>query len=120
MTMIERVIKGFDCCLSEDGDTETCNGCPYDNEDTPFCNEHLLRDALILLRARQWISVKDRLPPEDKMVLVWHGSCEIGCLERDPYIHELRWSFNDFYLYGNDMEQVIAWMPLPEPPKEGT
>ena len=104
MTKIEKVIRGLECCLSENCDTEPCNGCPYDNEDSPFCNEHLLRDVLILLRARQWISVKDRLP---------------GCYEPVLALKADGWQYvgyiNNHFQWSDSDSKICYWMPLPEP-----
>ena len=93
MTKLEKVIKELQWLQSN----FPLQDKPEDDADR-MCNaiHKYSGDAIALLESQQWISVKDRLPPEDKMVLVWHWDYEIGCLERDPYIHELRWSFNDF------------------------
>jgi hypothetical protein len=64
-----------------------------------------------------WISVKDRLPEPDVIVLVTDGEnvdvslCQLTYCGDDP--NEKTW-FNRFYFghFGN----VTHWMPLPEPP----
>ena len=59
----------------------------------------------------EWISVKDRLPPDQEEVLVCtlakNGVRNIdkGYLAIDHFIHRGR-------------SQVTHWMPLPEPPEE--
>ena len=74
-----------------------------------------------------WISTSDRMPKkdkkeEDKDVLVWlYDDYYIGRYNQDPDNLQMRWCFEDFNLYGDDMFDITHWMPLPEPPekKEG-
>ena len=54
----------------------------------------------------QWIPVTERLPKEDETVMTW-GKQEVVLLD---WLHDNRWC-----CFG----EVIYWMPLPEPPKEG-
>lgn len=65
----------------------------------------------------QWIPVRERLPEINKPVLVW--------LYDEYYLSELHsiggvlyWDFDQFDLCGDEFNDVIAWMPLPEPYKE--
>ena len=60
-----------------------------------------------LLKEREWISVKDRLPKENIWVLVYSKQGSYMNLKVD-YIHDGRW-FNSLL--------VTHWMPLPEPPE---
>lgn len=58
----------------------------------------------------EWISVKDRLPDDDKTVLVTDGiriclSYYEGCCDL----------WRGGYIFGREMTH---WMPLPQPPKE--
>ena len=68
-------------------------------------------DALELLKAREWISVKDRLPEHGKNVLTLDsmGNYFIGSFTPDTGWNEQECEWNP----------VKWWMPLPEPPKEG-
>ena len=55
--LLEKVIKGLECCKPEWFDSYKCKGdCPYDkyghNEGTG-CVEHLIDDALSLLKAQE-------------------------------------------------------------------
>lgn len=62
----------------------------------------------------EWISVKDRLPQVGASVLLSVGtmySAE-GCLNDDGTYCQFRWGAI------LKAEEVNAWMPLPEPPKE--
>lgn len=71
----EKAIKGLERCTGEiDCDRETHhNYCPYWNNG---CFEHLIRDALSLLKEQEvpdtnvgkWISVKDGMPPEKETI----------------------------------------------------
>jgi hypothetical protein len=62
--------------------------------------------------APQWISVKDRLPEEDEVVLV-HAQCHSAIM---PKIIELgHW---DTLVRRNGIKFITHWMPLPPPPKE--
>lgn len=67
----------------------------------------------------EWISVNDRMPPRDTDVLVFiWGGCSVGRFDKRPVTLEDRWEFEDYNLYGEEMNAVTHWMPLPEPPKE--
>lgn len=64
-----------------------------------------------------WISVKDRLPDENQKCLVYRD------IDNDLKIttgiwHSDRKTF-DGLCHGTRLENTIAWMPLPEPPKDG-
>ncbi len=69
-----------------------------------------------------WMPTSERMPKRDEMVLVcfrWSGpeQFDIGYIDKDPDNLQLRWNFEDFDLYGDEMDDVVAWMPLPEPYK---
>lgn len=63
-----------------------------------------------------WISVKDRLPKDQKSVLIvnGHGVIKMASLWKKKS-NEWVWLFNGEFKYFND---ITHWMPLPEPPKE--
>lgn len=56
-----------------------------------------------------WINVEDKLPDEFQKVLVWRKT--IG--------YDVAWIGFGGWIYDNLIEdiEVIAWMPLPEPPR---
>ena len=62
----------------------------------------------------EWISVKDRLPEPNVIVLC---CTDKGYVDTDSFGR-----YSKVFLKCDDMEgtagQVIAWMPLPEPPKD--
>ncbi len=60
---------------------------------------------------QEWISVKDRLPEDNKEVLIYCGS-----------YHELGWYESDNKSWRSDFlgcctDDITHWMPLPQPPK---
>lgn len=77
-----------------------------------------------LLKEREWISVKDRLPKAGDDVLVWfeyYRYGEYNCLYQTygigTYFDIVKsWLINGETGWRN--LRVIKWMPLPEPPKE--
>lgn len=69
--------------------------------------------------ATQWISVKDRLPEEQKEVLIYlpeYDSVEMASLFTIPSMNLREWVQNeDAYM----LDEVSYWMPLPTNPKDG-
>lgn len=62
----------------------------------------------------KWISVKDRLPEEEVRALV----CGIWGTQEFVYCDMQK---NGVWYIGAKYGAIIShWMPLPEPPKEGT
>ena len=68
--------------------------------------------------APQWIRVEERLPEEQKEVLIYlpeYDSVEMAALFTIPSMNLREWAQNeDAYM----LNEVSYWMPLPEPPKE--
>ena len=63
-----------------------------------------------------WISVKDRLPEDDKDVLVYDsGSKEIIMASYNSDYDE--WSTPYDYYYDLDNDKITHWQPLPELPE---
>lgn len=110
-------------CASEEGE---CKNCPYLHlhlfESGICCDDCLKRKAADMLeklaaerdaKKPEWISVKDRLPEKNRIVLV--------CMDNGQYKAVLT-----SYLSSSDGEwisydknrKVTHWMPFPEPPKE--
>ena len=65
----------------------------------------------------QWISVKKRLPDENQKCLVYR---DINAdLKITTGIWHSEWKAFDGLRHGTRLEDTIAWMPLPELPKDG-
>lgn len=67
----------------------------------------------------EWISVEDRLPEEEKIVIVFdlYQGITTGYVENNVFISP------DIICDGNniieiDLQQVTHWMPLPEAPED--
>ena len=70
--------------------------------------------------AQQWIPVSERLPYDFQQVLVWYEYWHWNAEELKPE-YGIGWRFRGLWCGdpGNGSRlRVIAWMPLPEPPKE--
>lgn len=57
-------------------------------------------------RKQEWISVDERLPPKNTMVLIFCGGAR-----------EMDWICSTGLWYDHDYTLVTHWMPLPEAPK---
>ena len=117
MTKVEKVIKGLEHHKSECEKGDVI--CPYFDDD--MCSYTLSSDALELLKERQWVSVKDRLPENNRFVLVCNDDWHMMVAQ---YIEETaQWQYKyinyDVDVW-DDEEQgpVCWWAELPEPPKE--
>lgn len=64
----------------------------------------------------EWIPVKERLPEEDEDVLATYiGQMNQSCIEMLCFQNRKFWS----ELGDCEITNVAAWMPLPEPYKQG-
>jgi hypothetical protein len=66
--------------------------------------------------ARQWISVKDRLPEKDHTVLIYTREHEIYMAK--IYENNEAWPISNSCGCCGREEKFTHWMPLPEAPKE--
>lgn len=121
MTKFENVIAGLQrCCV------DNCTAgskCPYYSEKD--CLTTLLYDALELLKEREWVSVKDRLPEDGDAYIVagkkrnpgepWEYFTDIAA-SNGRYIDGFWDTFND-WIEGNEVH-ITHWMNFPDPPKE--
>lgn len=75
-----------------------------------------ISDAPTIEPEQRWIPCSERLPSEGEYVLVtekWHGYVRMWRLQ---YIdNEPTWEVNG---YNIDIDEAVAWMPLPEPYRE--
>lgn len=62
----------------------------------------------------EWISVKGRLPDYNDEFLVYTENAKMLVCEYLPYANE--WWDCDAFVINN----ITHWMPLPDPPKEGS
>ena len=86
--------KGYVCSVEE------CKRCK--EKCCGFYADHLIANGVTV---QEWISVKDMLPEENEIILAWVAAC------RDLH-----------FCFGCEVAglEVTHWMPLPEPPEEGT
>ena len=127
MSELENVIRGLECVIGPEtyALVEDCikSGCPYAETD---CELAIMKDALDLLRAQEpgWVSVKDRLPENEEMVVCYtpcDGYMFIG-FHRTHVSANYNWSA--WYIITamrstkKITKKVTHWMPLPKPPKE--
>ena len=121
MSELKKVINGLEHCGSED----MCDKCPYLVKDIENAGAgcQMFADALALLKAHEWISVKDRLPEEGVLVLVAFD-VDFGLGETRQVDTAMR---QEGVFCGGGLDNYLAfpcevdvthWMPLPEPPKE--
>lgn len=100
-------LRGFDVCQS----------CPCETPE--MCNENdcmvwQAADAIeeLVAAVPKWISVEERLPGKDDMVFIyyeWTG--QSGTVYKEVSLSTL----GEIQHFGF---KPIAWMPLPDPPKE--
>jgi hypothetical protein len=79
------------------------------------CGEHALE--CVCHWEREWISVKDRVPPIGKAVLTYFPEAKYcTCFNAAWYDGEDFW----FDMDGSPVRGITHWMPLPEPPESVT
>lgn len=78
---------------------------------------------IVPVEPMKWIPCSERLPAYGESVLVtlWGEDLDVGVFDFDDRTCGLMFSANDFDIKGEKdvLEEVDAWMPLPEPYKEG-
>lgn len=63
----------------------------------------------------EWISVKDKTPNEDDIVLIYSAFADIQLLGAWNNSKQ-QFEYIDGECYGMPIREVTHWMPLPEPP----
>ena len=113
--MPDVIIKGMEmpescyCCRANNG--VYCFAVPDDADDVvgPYYRARSGKPDWCPLRpAPEWISVEERLPEREGDYLVWTDLYR-GHAYTDYYVPGIGW----------DEYEVLAWMPLPEPPEGG-
>lgn len=74
-----------------------------------------LKMATDALQEQQWIACSERLPSEEEKVLVCSDTGNM-CVTHGCKYDSLDGEF-EFFTPGWKFGEVIAWMPLPTPPK---
>ena len=81
---------------------------------------HRLYELVVALRGepeQRWIPCSERLPAYGEDVLISIGGyCNVGHIVSVNEEEQYNWYFSGWYHLPNDVD---AWMPLPEPRKEG-
>ena len=75
----------------------------------------LCDDIKALPSAQQWIPCSERLPEEEKEVLVYTDAGEMLVAYLFDDWGNLAWTTGGL---GSGTVRVVAWMPLPKPPEE--
>ena len=94
-----------------------------DTEDAPF--SEFLADFMIAngVTVQEWISVEDRLPDNDDIVMVI-ASGKVGNITLVNAFKLATYSIDEGWILEMWPEweepKVTYWMPLPQPPEEGT
>lgn len=111
---VEELAKTLRLC-----DSTSCIGCAFfDFVDCGSAAKQQAADMLEKLAAEkdakkpEWISVKDRLPEKNSIVLV--------CMDNGQYkvVLTSHLSSNGEWISYDKNRKVTHWMPFPEPPKE--
>ena len=93
--------------------------CDYDGE-CPNCR---LTEPIVAAPAAsvpQWISVKDRMPENGEYVLCWYEYFRYGDFNAMFAAYGIGYCYNGHWggeVANGTKARVLAWMPLPEPPK---
>lgn len=69
----------------------------------------------------QWVLTDEKLPPEGQDVLCWYEYFRYGAFNRMYQTYGIGFQFNGNWggeVANGRSAKVLAWMPLPEPPKE--
>ncbi len=67
----------------------------------------------------EWISVKDRLPCENKEVLMTYNNLVMeGLFVNRKFYHSSVCAHVEGYCSCDEQEGITHWMPLPLPPKD--
>lgn len=116
----ERPIYGADTMHSCDVDRVGLDGADLIERLTARCARYAEEIAVAQERPR-WIPLTERLPETDEPVLCWYEYFRYGDYNRMYQIYGIGYYINGMWVgdVSNGRScKVLAWMPLPEPPKE--
>lgn len=105
-----------------------------DHCDKEHANEHFINGIETVMEyaenlpaadvepVKRWIPCSERLPGNGEDVLCWYEYFRFGKYNRMFRTFGIGYQYNGFW--GGEVSngrnaKVLAWMPLPEPPKEG-
>ena len=117
----DEIKKGLECCDAYND----CQQCPYDKADGSWaCTVERNTDALAYIQQLEaaqpkWISVEERLPEFEKLVLVavngkWKTFTFVNALQMATLYKDEGWIIEGFEEW--DKPEVTHWMPAPEMP----
>ena len=109
------LVKALRYCSEHD---DCGSRCPFFSSTTVCADERAKEaaDAIeeLLAAVPHWISVEERLPKKDEMVIVYYSwTGQSGTEYKEVSLATL----DEMRYCGN---KLLGWMPLPEAPKEGT
>lgn len=106
---IIRAIQKFGIDFSKD---ELIKALEYDRRQYQKGYEDGKQDATL-----QWIPVSERLPDDGELVLLtFEGSEKV---DMETAIYDVKYGFATTQRWYVEFNEIIAWMPLPEPYKVG-
>lgn len=116
----ERPIYGADTMHSCDVDRVGLDGADLIERLSDRCARYAEEIAVAQERQR-WIPVTERLPEDGDVVFCWYEYFRFGEYNRMYRTYGIGYYING--MWGGDVSngrniKVLAWMPLPEPPKE--
>ena len=98
--------------INHDCNMRLCDGCSLNYEQGNMGEQKEALDmAIKALEQKRWIPVSERLPEKDEVVLITNKWYEV---DKALYIGDGMFDIIINYL---QKEEVIAWMPLPQPYK---
>ena len=118
----DEIKRGLECCIYSE--FECSDECPY-AADAPNCSKQMLADVCAqFAKVPKWISVEERLPENDRMVIGFtpcDGFMFVGFYheEKTAGYEWKKWKIITAMRSTKDVvKKVTHWMPLPPSPQE--